>query len=68
MIIVSNNPILPIVPNGSGLVGDANNDDGSEDLLPVNDPDLDEGETNDDQNQVDQDVREAGNVNDKLDK
>ena len=64
---MSNNPIIPIVPNGSGLV-DAHNDDGSEDLLPVNDPDLDEGETNDDQDQVDQDVREADNVNDNLDK
>ena len=60
---MSNNPIIPIVPNGSGLVGDAHNDDGSEDLLPVNDPDLDEGETN-----VDRDVREADNVNDNLDK
>jgi hypothetical protein len=65
---MSNNPILPVVPNGSGLVDDTKNDDGSEDLLPVNDPDLDEGESNDDQDQVDRDVREADNVNDNLDK
>jgi hypothetical protein len=61
---MSNNPILPIVPNGAAPVDGAKLDD--EDLLPVNDPDLDEGETNDDQSQVDQDVRDAGKVNDNL--
>jgi hypothetical protein len=65
---MSNNPILPIIPNGAGLVGDDNNDDGSEDLLPVNDPDLDEGETNDSEDQVDEDVRETNAVNDNLEK
>jgi hypothetical protein len=62
---MSNNPILPIVPNGSGLIG-ANNDDGSEDLLPVNDPDLDEGETNDDRETVDEDIRESNEATENL--
>ena len=65
---MSNNPILPIIPNGAGLVGDDNNDNGSEDLLPVNDPDLDEGETNDSEDQVDEDVRETNAVNDNREK
>jgi hypothetical protein len=34
--------------------------------LPVSDGELDEGESNDDQDTVDRDVREAAKVNDKL--
>ncbi len=61
---MSNNPILPIVPNGAAPVDDSTAND--EDLLPTEDPDLDDGETNDDEDQVDQDVAEANAVNDNL--
>jgi hypothetical protein len=63
---MSNNPILPVVPNGAAPVDGSTADD--EDLLATNDPDLDEGETNDDQDTVDEDVREANSVNDNLEK
>jgi hypothetical protein len=63
---MSNNPILPIVPNGGAPIDGT--PAGDENDLPQNDPDLDEGETNDDQGTVDEDVREAGRVNEKLDK
>jgi hypothetical protein len=63
--IMSNNPILPIVPNGGAPVDGSTADD--EDLLPANNDDLDEGETTDSQDTVDKDVHEADSVNEKLD-
>jgi hypothetical protein len=61
---MSNIPIIPIVPGGAGLVND--NDVGDEESLPVNDEHLDDGETNDSEATVDEDVREADDVNEKL--
>jgi hypothetical protein len=63
---MSNNPILPIIPNGGAPIDGT--PAGDENELPVNDPDLDDGETTDSQDAVDQDVREASAVNDKLEK
>jgi hypothetical protein len=63
---MSNNPILPIIPNGGAPIDGT--PAGDENDLPVNDPDLDEGETNDSEDQVDEDVREANAVNDHLEK
>jgi hypothetical protein len=61
---MSNNPIIPIVPAGAGLINNGTGND--EDLLPVNDPNLDDGETNDTEDTVDEDVREADQVNKNL--
>jgi hypothetical protein len=61
---MSNNPILPILPNGGAPIDGT--PAGDEKDLPVNDPDLDEGETNDNEDTVDEDVREANSVNDNL--
>jgi hypothetical protein len=63
---MSNNPILPIIPNGAAPLDDSRADD--EELPPVNDPDLDDGESNDDEDTVDEDLREANSVNDNLEK
>jgi hypothetical protein len=61
---MSNNPILPIVPEGAAPVDDNSADD--EDELQTNNDDLDEGESTDSRAAVDEDVREADSVNDKL--
>jgi|HubBroStandDraft_4_1064222.scaffolds.fasta_scaffold3271090_1 hypothetical protein len=58
---MSNNPILPIVPDGAAPLDDSSADD--ESLLQVNNPALDDGETTDSEDTVDEDVREAENVN-----
>jgi hypothetical protein len=63
---MSNNPILPIVPNGAAPLNDSTADD--EELLPDNNPLLDDGESNDDGDTVDEDVREADSVNENLEK
>jgi hypothetical protein len=63
---MSNNPILPIIPGGAGIVG--SNDANDEEQLPVNDDNLDDGETNDDRDTVDKDVDEADEVNKNLDR
>jgi hypothetical protein len=63
---MSNNPILPIVPAGAGLISDKNV--GDEDLLATQDANLDDGETNDSEDTVDEDVREADHVNENLDR
>ena len=57
------NPIIP--PAAVGAVA-ANSDD--EDELPVNNPELDDGESNDDQETVDEDVAEAAESNKRLSK
>ena len=61
---MSNNPILPIFPNGAGPVDGDSADD--ERKLPVNDRDLDEGETNDSDETVETDLNEGNSVNEKL--
>jgi hypothetical protein len=61
---MSNNPILPIVPTGAALAGDGKDND--EDELPVNNPDLGEGESNDSQDEVERDLKEGNSVNSKL--
>jgi hypothetical protein len=66
MTVMSNNPILPIVPGVAAPVGDGK--DSVEDELQTNNPDLDEGESADSQATVDADVKEAARVNEKLDK
>ena len=60
---MSNSPILPIPLRGGPLDGHGKDD---EDLLPSNNPGLDDGESNDDQDTVDEDVREANSVNENL--
>jgi hypothetical protein len=50
---------------GTGSVDGAKADDESQ--LPDNDPALDEGETNDDQDKVQEDIIEADVVNSNLD-
>jgi hypothetical protein len=63
---MSNNPILPIIPNGGApIVGTPA---GDENDLPVNNPNLDDGESNDSEDTVDEDVREADEVNEELDR
>jgi hypothetical protein len=62
---MSNNPILPIIPNGGAPIDGT--PAGDENELPTNDPNLDDGESNDDEATVDEDVREAQSVNDELD-
>jgi hypothetical protein len=62
---MSNNPILPIIPNGGAPIDGT--PAGDENELPANNPNLDEGESNDDEATVDDDVREADAVNEKLD-
>ncbi len=61
---MSNNPILPIIPNGGAPID--RTPAGDENDLPTNDPELDDGETNDPEDTVDEDVREATEVNDRL--
>jgi hypothetical protein len=61
---MSNNPILPIIPNGGAPIDGT--PAGDENELPGNDPNLDDGESNDDESTVDEDVREAQSVNDNL--
>jgi hypothetical protein len=63
---MSNNPILPVVPNGAAPIDDSAADD--EELLPNNNALLDDGESNDDEGTVDEDVREADSVNENLEK
>jgi hypothetical protein len=63
---MSNNPVLPIMPNGEGPLKGNLNDDEAE--LQTENPDLDEGESADDQATVEADEREAADVNDKLTK
>jgi hypothetical protein len=63
---MSNNPILPIVPNGGAPIDGT--PAGDENDLPTNDPNLDDGETNDTEDTVDKDVDEAASVNDNLNK
>ena len=63
---MSNSPIIPIIPNG-GLPIDGTPAGDENDLL-TNDPDLDEGETNDSEDTVEEDVREAQSINDNLEK
>ena len=58
-------PLIGAVPMGTGSVDGAKADDESE--LPDNDPTLDEGETNDDQDRVQEDIIEADAVNSNLD-
>jgi hypothetical protein len=55
------NPIIP-----AAVVPMTNADADETAGLPVSDGELDEGESNDDQDTVDRDVREAAKVNDKL--
>jgi hypothetical protein len=61
---MSNSPILPIPVSGA-IAAEGNFSD--ENLLPTNNPNLDEGESNDDSGTVEEDVREADAVNDNLD-
>jgi hypothetical protein len=61
---MSNNPILPFVPEGAAPVDDSNAND--ESLLQVNNPLLDDGETADSEATVDEDIREADAVNEKI--
>ncbi len=61
---MSNNPILPIIPNGGAPIDGT--PAGDENDLPNNDPNLDDGESNDSQDTVDEDVREANAINDNL--
>lgn len=63
---MTNNPILPIVPGLSASLDDDDTPD-NEKALPTNDDHLDEGETNDDQDTVEEDLRETDDVNEKLD-
>jgi hypothetical protein len=62
---MSNSPILPIIPNG-GVPIDGT-PAGDENELPTNNPNLDDGESNDSEDTVDEDVREAQSINDELD-
>ena len=62
---MSNNPILPIIPGGGAPIDGT--PAGDENDLPDNDPELDEGETNDDEATVKEDVREADDVNENID-
>ena len=57
-------PLIGALPEGTGSVDGAKADYESE--LPDNNPALDEGESNDDEATVDEDVREADAVNDNL--
>jgi hypothetical protein len=52
------------VPNGAGPVDDESADD--ERKLPVNDLDIDDGETNDSEETVDRDLDEGDSVNQNL--
>ena len=58
---MSNSPILPIIPNGGVPIGGT--PAGDENDLPANNPNLDEGESNDSEDAVDEDVREAQSIN-----
>ncbi len=62
---MTSNPILPIVPEGAAPVDDSAADD--ETLLQVNNPELDEGETTDGEDAVEEDLREGDEVNERLD-
>jgi hypothetical protein len=57
-------PIIPPGPSGAGPIDATSADD--EATLPVNNEDLDEGETADDRETVDQDVAEASAANERL--
>jgi hypothetical protein len=59
------NAMIPPFPIGTDPVDASNADDESE--LPVNEDSLDEGETNDDQDKVQEDIIEADAVNSNLD-
>jgi hypothetical protein len=63
---MSNNPILPIIPNGGVPI--EGTPAGDENDLSTKNPNLDEGESNDDEDTVDEDVREAQSINDNLEK
>jgi hypothetical protein len=63
---MSNNPVLPINPNGGGPLAEGPVDDENE--LQTENPNLDEGESADSEATVEEDEREAANVNDNLDK
>jgi len=58
-------PLIGAVPTGTGPVDGAKAD--YESQLADNDPTLDEGETNDDQDKVQEDIIEADVVNSNLD-
>ena len=58
-------PLIGAVPMGTGSVDGSKAD--YESKLATNDDHLDEGETNDDQATVEEDVREADDVNENLD-
>jgi hypothetical protein len=59
------NAMIPPFPIGTNPTDGSNTDGESE--LPVNDDSLDEGETNDDQDKVQEDMIEADAVNSNLD-
>lgn len=63
---MSNNPILPIIPNGGAPIDGT--PAGDENDLSDNNPNLDDGESNDSEDMVDKDVREAQSINDDLEK
>jgi hypothetical protein len=56
----------PIVPAAAGAFTEKGADEEAD--LPVNNDDLDEGESNDDQGTVERDIREAAKSNERLDK
>jgi len=58
------NPNIPVIPVGAAAVNKNPADD--EDTLPVNNEDVDDGETTDDQATVENDMREASEANDRL--
>jgi hypothetical protein len=61
---MSNSPMLPIIPNGGIPI--EGTPAGDENDLPANNPKLDEGESNDSVDTVNEDVREAQSINDNL--
>jgi hypothetical protein len=58
---MSNNPILPVVPEGSAPIDDGPL--GEEEELQESRNDLDDGESQDSQDTVDEDLREGDDVN-----